>query len=132
MVQNPQRGWEVPGGQVEMGESLGQALVRETQEESGITSRIGPLAGIYPRLNPPHNLILTFLGEYVTGEPVPSPESLKSEWVARDKVLRCVSHPIIRDRVADLLNFQGQVRYRLFSTKPYTIHEDPFFSNFYE
>ena len=36
LIRGPRRGWEMPGGQVEEGESLSQAAIRETKEESGI------------------------------------------------------------------------------------------------
>ena len=35
LVKSPFRGWEIPGGQVELGEPLSLAAAREVQEESG-------------------------------------------------------------------------------------------------
>jgi 8-oxo-dGTP diphosphatase len=65
---NPERGWEIPGGRVKLGESLSQALVREIQEESGILARVSPLAAIYTRLMPPQMLMFMFLGASVSSE----------------------------------------------------------------
>ena len=39
LIKGPRRGWEIPGGQVEEGESLTDAVIRETKEESGIDIR---------------------------------------------------------------------------------------------
>lgn len=43
LLKGPSRGWEMPGGVVEEGESLKDAAVRETKEESGIDVR--PIGG---------------------------------------------------------------------------------------
>ncbi|XID94985.1 NUDIX hydrolase [Paenibacillaceae bacterium WGS1546] len=40
LIKGPRRGWEMPGGQVEEGESLSNAAIRETKEESGIDIEI--------------------------------------------------------------------------------------------
>jgi ADP-ribose pyrophosphatase YjhB (NUDIX family) len=43
---DPGRGlWSVPGGRVEPGETDAQALVRELEEETGLTVEPGPLVG---------------------------------------------------------------------------------------
>jgi len=39
--------WAVPGGAIDPGESMTQAAVRETKEESGIDCQITGLVGIY-------------------------------------------------------------------------------------
>ncbi len=36
MVHNPKRGWEFPGGKIEMGEDPHKAALRECYEEAGI------------------------------------------------------------------------------------------------
>lgn len=41
--------WSVPGGKVEPGETDGQAVIREIQEETGLTVTVGPLAGVVER-----------------------------------------------------------------------------------
>lgn len=47
LINGSLRGWEMPGGQVEEGESIAQAAIRETKEESGIDIEILEFCGIY-------------------------------------------------------------------------------------
>jgi 8-oxo-dGTP pyrophosphatase MutT (NUDIX family) len=42
--------WELPGGGVEEGESLAQAAIRETKEETGLDVELTRLVGAYSRL----------------------------------------------------------------------------------
>jgi A/G-specific adenine glycosylase len=39
--------WEFPGGKVEIGEKLEQALVREIREELNVTVQVGQNIGVY-------------------------------------------------------------------------------------
>ena len=39
--------WCLPGGHVELGETLAQAVCRETEEETGLKSEAGPLIGFF-------------------------------------------------------------------------------------
>lgn len=79
LMRHPQRGWEVPGGQVEVGEDLIASLQREIEEEIGITVIVGRLTGVYSNLqfdeNTPTKVIFAFRGEKSAGILRTSPEN---------------------------------------------------------
>ena len=126
LIRGPRRGWEFPGGQVEEGENLIEALQREIQEEAGVTTSIGSLIGIYSNVKSPTKLHLAFLGDYICGELGTSDESIETEWVSRHSVLQRISHPVIYDRMKDMLDFSGRVIYRVYTTDPYRICDQYF------
>jgi 8-oxo-dGTP pyrophosphatase MutT (NUDIX family) len=86
--------WAVPGGAIDLGESMVEAAIRETREESGIECRITGIVGIYT--DPRHVILYTSNGEArqefsivltasaVSGTPTPSNESSEVAWVGRD------------------------------------------------
>ena len=53
--------WAVPGGAIDLGESMVQAAVRETKEQTGIDCEITGLVGIYT--DPKHVILYTGNGE---------------------------------------------------------------------
>ncbi|MEQ8674667.1 MAG: NUDIX hydrolase [Aggregatilineales bacterium] len=122
MIRSPRRGWEPPGGQVEVGETLIEALIREIQEETGITAEISDLVGVYSNLKAPSKVIFGFLGEYVDGDLTPSHESPEVVWMSPDDVLQRVTHPAVKMRLEDALEFVGQVVYRAYTPDPFTVH----------
>ena len=131
LVRSPRRGWEFPGGQVEEGESLTEALVREVKEETGITIAVSELIGVYSNIRS-HIVMFGFSSEVVEGEPTTSAESLAVEWVPREEALSRVTSPPLHDRLRDMLTLAGthQVIYRSYAFdalqevgKEYTVHE---------
>ena len=105
--------WAVPGGAIDLGESVAQAAVRETREESGIECEITGLVGIYS--DPKHVLLYTSNGEVrqefsivltarpMSGQPTPSSESSEVRWVPVPEVREYIMDRSMRTRIDDYL-----------------------------
>lgn len=118
MLKSPRGDWEFPGGQVEVGETLPQALRREVLEETGIVVEPRLLVGVYTNTRKPSLLMLDFICEYVSGEVRVSDESIQVEWVERSEALARVKRPAIRGRLQTMLEFSGKVMYRAYFVDP--------------
>lgn len=82
--------WEFPGGKVEDGESMEQALIREIQEELGVEITIGreiesPTGGAWPVVN--NWEMRVWLVEISEGEPHIGREHDQIAWLDFDEVL---------------------------------------------
>ena len=94
LVNSPKRGWEPPGGQVEVHEPITDALVREIEEETNIHAEVNGLTSIHKRVNAEHEIVeFTFRVDVVSGSIDESPESPEVGWYDYDKALKMITHP---------------------------------------
>lgn len=129
MIRSPRRGWEFPGGQVEQGESITDGVAREVWEETGVRVSVGALVGVYSNVRS-HIVMFGFLCTPTGGDATSGPEAVEIGWFAPDEALARVTHPALRDRLRDFLEFAGTVVYRSYSFETYgmgqnyTVHEE--------
>ncbi|TDQ40799.1 NUDIX hydrolase [Aureibacillus halotolerans] len=103
LIKGPRRGWEMPGGQVEEGEPLRTAAIREVQEESGILVEITAFCGIYQNIKTSICNTL-FLGKPVGGSITTSPESLEVGYFPIPEALKMVTWANFRARIEHCLD----------------------------
>ncbi|MEM8783946.1 MAG: NUDIX domain-containing protein [Planctomycetota bacterium] len=123
MIDSPRRGWECPGGQVEIGEDPIVALKREVEEETGCRCSARRLAAINANVGKrPNSLIsMDFVCDYESGEPRTSRESRDVRWMTPQEALAAVGQPAMMERVRHLLAFDGGHRLFTYRLDPYVI-----------
>ncbi|MEK3747476.1 NUDIX domain-containing protein [Paenibacillus sp. FSL E2-8871] len=103
LIKGPKRGWEMPGGQVEEGESLKEAAIREGKEESGIDIEINKFCGVFQNVD--RSICTTlFLGKAIGGEPATSSESLEVGFFSIEQAMDMLTWKNLRLRLEYCLN----------------------------
>lgn len=120
--------WVFPGGQVEEGENVIDAVKREIMEEAGVDVEVGELFCIssntkkYPGHSGvkeiPTKVMLDFVCRAKSGIPRPSDENSESKYVSKDKVLELIKTPAVRERYKAYLEYSGRPVYMEYITRP--------------
>ena len=114
--------WALPGGRMEIGESIEQCAVREMFEETGIQVRIKRLVGVYsdpqnycilryPDGYTVHYLIVVFEVEQIGGQLLISDESTDLRYFDVDAMPKGMM-PSSRLRVMDTLQRRAEAFYK--------------------
>lgn len=92
----PARGlWGLPGGMLELGETVAEGVRREVLEECGVEVEVGPLVGVFEPMQRDddgllryHYVVLDYLARYVGGELLAADDADDARWVALEALER--------------------------------------------
>jgi mutator protein MutT len=85
--------WSLPGGKLELGETLHEGVRRELREEVGLEVRVLKLVEVFERITPDeqgrtayHYVLIDFLCESEGGVPRADDDADEVAWVKRDRI----------------------------------------------
>jgi 8-oxo-dGTP diphosphatase len=94
--------WSLPGGALELGETLQQGIVREVFEETGLTVSPVGVVEILDRITPDeesgrvryHYVLVDFVCRVIGGTPLVGSDADELRWVERNELARHTVAPI--------------------------------------
>lgn len=101
--------YNLPGGNLELGEYLSDALAREMQEELGIEVSVGEMilvGEVYFEERKKHTLHLLFEGKIISGIPTLNPKetsALVIKWLAINELEKVNLYPSLSKQIQDYL-----------------------------
>ena len=82
--------WSIPGGMLELGETLRQGAEREALEETGLVVRATDLLGVFDRIVPDetkrtlyHYVLIDFLCQKISGDVLAAGDASDARWFNR-------------------------------------------------
>ncbi len=97
--------WSVPGGRVDAGETLAEAVIRELREETGVEGVCGPLLGWVERFADDEHFVILDFEVTIVGDdqPTAGDDAAEAAWVELHDV---ASLPLV-EGLAEFLHEHG-------------------------
>jgi 8-oxo-dGTP diphosphatase len=103
--------WSIPGGALELGETLRDGVAREVMEETGLEVEVGPVLDVFDSIFPDgegrtqyHYVLIDYLCRLRSGTPVAASDASELRWARLEELeslgLRPVTIEVIRKAVA--------------------------------
>jgi 8-oxo-dGTP diphosphatase len=115
--------WEMPGGQVEEGEALDQAVCREIKEETGLSVKPIGITGVYYNASM-HILAVVFKVAYVSGDIKIQPEEIQeAKFIAlnEENIDEYITRPHMKSRTVDAMRATYFIPYETWEVQPYNL-----------
>ncbi len=107
--------WSLPGGVLECGETLREAVAREAREETGLLVETGEMLGVYERVIRDdekrvryHYVLIDFLCRAVAGDLKAGSDAADVRWFTRDELpalnLAYDANDVVRKGLAACIN----------------------------
>lgn len=103
----PSRGlWALPGGTLNLGETMEKCAAREVLEETGITIKVGKFAYVFDYVERDdcekikfHFVVVDLIGEYISGEPRGADDAEEARWLTPEELSKL---PVAKNTLAPL------------------------------
>jgi len=85
---NPPPGWAIPGGFVDYGETLEEAVIREVKEETGLDINLARQFHTYstPKRDPRHHTVSTIFIATASGKPIAGDDAAEAKIFTGDNL----------------------------------------------